>query len=375
MTSGYYLIVDTTNPLPEHDAYNSAILQVTGKKITIRGKYTVPSADKTIEKVASPTGDTTESNGSVTDEKEKDSATAEIGDVITYQLKTNLPSNLADYDSYNLELEDTLPAGLTFQNISSVKINDQTAVAENYTVTTPNAENGRKLTIEWTNIKADANALAEKSVVVTYTAILNENADTLNGNENTFKVIYSNNPYVTGKGTSETDETKVYTFEVFVYKTDQDDNPLPGAGFIVENSEGKYYQYVEKSNSVQWVSNLDDATEYTSGENGNLNHSFKGLAVGDYKLHENTTPSGYTTAADIPFSINATSKENSDDIDIATTGLGKDKSDNLSITVKNRSGHVLPSTGGIGTTIFYLAGGILVIGAAALLITKKKRNA
>lgn len=203
-------------------------------------------------------------------------------------------------------------------------------------------------------------------IVVTYDATV---IGTGTGN-NSLKVSY-NETEINGTST-----TTVYNTQVAVYKyhmvpdTDSQEEgatkraPLANAEFVLKNSEGKFYQYVAATETapatIKWVENQADATVRTSGENGNLDANFIGLEVGNYTLVEVKAPAGYNMAADKTIEITAENVTN----EIAVTA-----------EVENITGATLPSTGGIGTTIFYVGGGILIAAAGILLITKKRMSA
>ena len=125
---------------------------------------------------------------------------------------------------------------------------------------------------------------------------------------------------------------------------------------MIANSDGKYYKIA--NNVVTWEDSIDDATEFTSTATGALSGDFTGLVDGTYTLIEKTVPDGYNKAADSTFTIAA----------------GDYTADNLEqeSTVVNEAGTVLPSTGGIGTTLFYVIGSILVLGAGVVLVAKKR---
>ena len=134
--------------------------------------------------------------------------------------------------------------------------------------------------------------------------------------------------------------------------------PLAGAGFVLKNSEGKYYKL--DNGAVTWVDSINDATEYLTDDTGALadGAKFTGLASGTYALEEKTVPAGYNKADDTPITITAN--------DYTTPNLVQ------TADVENESGTVLPSTGGIGTTIFYVVGSVLVLGAAVVLIVRRR---
>ena len=178
-----------------------------------------------------------------------------------------------------------------------------------------------------------------------------------------------------GEGnTSTSEEVEVYNAKFTVTKQDDKQKPLAGAGFVIKNSEGKYYKLNAATStdpaSITWYelpsgTKLADAittgniTEHTSDSTGAV-AALTGLADGTYTLVESTTPAGYNTAADYEFTIAGN--------DYTTTNLEQ------STTVVNNTGQELPSTGGIGTTIFYVIGAILVIGAGVVLVTRRRMN-
>ena len=156
---------------------------------------------------------------------------------------------------------------------------------------------------------------------------------------------------------TDTDTVKVYNAKFTVTKKidTEDGDPLKGAGFVIANAAGKYYKLT--NNVVTWVDSIDDATEYTSDANGAVT-AFTGLADGTYTLIEKTVPEGYNKAADSTFTVKA--------------GDYTAKNLEQAATVPNKTGSELPATGGIGTTMFYIVGSVLVIGAVVLLVSKKR---
>ena len=153
---------------------------------------------------------------------------------------------------------------------------------------------------------------------------------------------------------------EVYDAKFTVTKKDGKGQALEGAGFVVMNADGKYYKLADDKKSVSWVASIDDATEYTSTSSGAV-PAFTGLGKGTYTLVEKTVPTGYNKAADSTFEIKG---------DDYTADNLEQKSD-----VVNNAGTELPSTGGIGTTIFYIVGAILVLGAGAVLVARRKASA
>ena len=168
--------------------------------------------------------------------------------------------------------------------------------------------------------------------------------------------------------TNQSDTVEVYNAKFTVTKQDGDDQPLAGAGFVIKNSAGAYYCLASDGKSITWYElpsgttiaaaiAAGNITEYTSDAEGAV-QAFTGLGRGTYALVESTTPSGYNTAADIEFTIA--------DNDFTAANLEQ------TATVTNEAGVELPSTGGIGTKIFYTMGAVLVIGAGVMMVSKKR---
>ena len=216
---------------------------------------------------------------------------------------------------------------------------DNTATATGDTVTVTFKDDGLAKLADNADIK------------ITYSATVTSDALTVDPANNTATLDY-------GDGhTTEMDQVNVYNAKFTVTKQDGDGKALEGAGFVVKNADNKYYKI--ENNVVSWVDSIDAATEYKSDANGAV-PAFTGLADGTYTLIEKTVPDGYNKAADSTFTIEE----------------GDYTADNLEqeATVINNSGTELPSTGGIGTTIFYILGTILVIGAGVVLVTRRRMN-
>ena len=160
---------------------------------------------------------------------------------------------------------------------------------------------------------------------------------------------------------SESEEVEVYNAKISVLKQDGNSEALAGAGFVLKNADKKYYKLVAATDTaaahIEWVDAIGDADEHVSDAQGNV-PAFTGLADGTYTLEEKTVPAGYNKAADVDVTIAGENYE--------ASNLEQEK------TIVNQSGSVLPSTGGIGTTMFYIVGSVLVIGAAVVLISKRR---
>ena len=191
-------------------------------------------------------------------------------------------------------------------------------------------------------------------IVLTYKATITENALNDDPEKNTATISYGNN----GQYTSEPSVTEVYNAQFTVTKQDGNNQPLAGAGFVIANADNKYYKL--DNGVVTWVDSIEDADEHVSDAQGAV-AAFTGLANGTYTLVEKTVPAGYNKAADQNFTVA--------EHDYTATNLEQ------TAQVINTAGSVLPSTGGIGTTIFYIIGAILVIGAGVVLVTRRRMNA
>lgn len=364
LTAGYYLVKDADDSQSgENSSYTRFILKVVGDA-TAELKSDVPSVEKKVQDTNDTTGETSDW---------QDSADYDINDSVPFQLTATLPSNLDDYTEYYLELSDTLSSGLTYNGDAKVYLvngDDKTDVTSSFTI----ADDGSSFKIN--NLKSLDGVTSSTKVVVEYTATLNENAVIgSEGNPNTVKLIYSNNPNYTGSGeTSPTGETPedtviVFTYKVVVNKVDQNGDALEGAEFTLSKklADGSLQEVAVVKNTA--------GTTFT----------FSGLDDGDYVLSETTTPNGYNTIDDVEFTVTAEHDVESDSPaltklsgDVTTGSLeftSSTSAGSLTTDVVNKKGSVLPSTGGMGTTILYVVGTILVLAAGILLVTKKRMDA
>ena len=386
LAAGYYLVKDKDGSLTgDNDSYTEYIIQVVGN-VTATPKSDVPEVQKKVKDINDST-DTTKTDW-------QDSADYDIGDSIPFQLKATLADNVSSYTTYKVVFHDTLSKGLTYNNDAKVYIDG--TETNGFTVTaTVNADGTTTLTVSCDDVKA-LDAGNSSVITVEYTAKLNENAVLGSaGNPNEVKLEYSNNPNKSETGSNETGNTPEDTVIVFTYKTvinkvDGDKNPLTGAAFKLEKLiKGK------DGAADTWTT----VKEFTVDET-TTSFTFSGLDDGQYKLTETKTPAGYNTIDPIYFVIEATHDETADaptlktlnayltdangnkqtemkdgesvNIDLGTVDL---TAGSITTTVVNKSGSKLPSTGGMGTTIFYVLGSVLLVGAAVLLITKKRMSA
>lgn len=368
---GYYLVKDKDGSQDGNDAaYTRFMMEVVGD-VTAQVKNDKPSVEKKVKETNDSTGTTTDW---------QDAADYDINDTVPFQLKATLPKHIADYDHYYVEFTDTLSAGLTFDKITLVKADGKTLSEGEYTVnTTENQDGTTTLSVVITDVKAvNKNINKDDLVIVEYNATLNDKAVLGSaGNPNSVELTYSNNPNATGDGQSKPantgktpeDTVKVFTYQTIINKLNENKEALKGAGFTLykKDKDGNW-------NTVKALA----AGEATTFE-------FKGLDAGNYKLEESTTPDGYNTIKPIEFTINATYDTDSadpqltklsGDVTSGTAEFSSNLSDgSLTAEIVNRKGSLLPSTGGMGTTILYVIGSILVLVAAVLLITKKRMDA
>ena len=394
LAAGYYLLVDTT-ALGEGDAMNSALLQVTNQgSITIEKKYDVPSVDKSVKD---------------TDNQWGEAADWEIGSKVPFQLVGTLPTNFADYETYKYVFHDTLSAGLQYNGDVKVYVQNgenKTEITNGFTVdpATAATAGGGTLTVTFTDLKAVAGVTATSKIVVEYTAKLLSTAEIGKpGNKNEVYLEYSNNPNHTGEGTTGNtpkDEVLVFTYELDVTKVDGQnaDKKLANAEFVLLNNNKTKVAKVVNGKFVEWLDvpeagedgtvTYPEGTKLVSGEDGKF--VIAGLDAGTYYLRETKAPGGYNLLKnDIIVTITATldKSENSPaltDLKLsvkedkegaaATDSNGNVDTGIVETNVMNNSGAQLPETGGMGTTLFYVLGGILVLVAIILLITRKRMS-
>jgi len=386
--AGYYLVVDTTpfNPGDFDHAYNSFLLMVTHANwnVPITPKAEKPSVKKEVfDNFDNQDGTSTGDFGS--------SADHAINEKFQFKLTATLPASTDHaydyYDKYTVCFKDTLSEGITYDGPDSVVIksnnntHDTTIDPSKYTIDTKNLENQNYFEVNIHDVKACAKDAGfdlndGATITVTYTAHLNDKAyvNTRSGsteNKNSVQLQYSNNPRP-GEywGTTPKSEVYVYTYQLNNTKRaeKEDGTPLPGAGFRLYSNEACHDEdEIKLKMNDDGTYSRDFSTEgkgveMISGQDGQFN--VKGLDAGTYYLKETTPPSGYSACANKEIVISATHNGNHVELD----------SSKLSTTIINKKdgGITLPSTGGIGTTIFYVVGGGLMVAAIVLLVTKKR---
>ena len=379
---GYYLIKNTS--VGEGEVFTDYILRVVGD-VEVNPKSGKPTLDKQIRH------NETGLWGVVGDNQ--------IGDTVEFRTLTTVPI-VSGYTQYKYVIHDEMSAGLT-SNVRSnedvtIKVNDETVLDKKYYTVTVDGTNANKftVTVDVLNAIKDGKMVEGNTLYTYYTGILNEKAKVYNDGKQDNKAYleYSNNPH-DNTTTNKTPEKVVYdwTFKMEINKIDGESNaPLSDAKFVlskngncslgtigddgtpsittdlinlIENSDGSYTvapaghtgTYVMTAGNIT-IKGLDDATEYY--------------------LYETKAPAGYNRLTDaVKFKITADYDETGENCTSVTTKVNEDAPQaGLSITVKNNKGAALPSTGGIGTTLFYVIGGVLMAVAAVLLVTKKRMN-
>ena len=383
LPAGYYLLVDVTTP-GEGDAMNSALLQVTNKgAIVLDKKYDVPQVNKSVKD---------------TDDQWGEAADWCIGSNVPFQLIGTLPSNYADYETYKYVFHDTLSSALKYNGDVTVYFrsgnNDTQIPSSNFTVDPSSAATagGGTLTITFNDLKkvSGVNITSGGQIVVKYTAkLLNTAVIGQPGNSNEVYLEYTNDPNFVGSGNPTTSNTPkdtvlVFTYELDINKVDgaETTKKLKDAEFKLQNADGKWAT-VDNTNKVTgWVDTQDKGSILKTDANGLA--KIIGLDAGSYKLYETKAPAGYNKLKE-PIDITITAElDKSEDtpalkaltikVETGAAEAGDVAKGLVSTTVKNNSGATLPETGGIGTTLFYVIGGVLMVSAAVLLVTRKRMN-
>jgi len=342
-TSTY--IVTPTDSYKDEAAAKDLAAQL--KKVAATPNYTFTNEDNTVTVVegyyliTSTVGDalildTTQTDAFTTKnsypslEKTANVTTANLGDTVTYTIVVTIPENASGEIVVHDKMTGLKYTGMTEQIGVTANITCDDGCAVEFTIDAATVE-------------------ANTQITIVYTAVVT--ADTAN-----------NEAYlVDGSYTTDTTPTPVvvknYKFDVFKYTLNGDaEVGLAGAGFVLMNADEKYYKYTPATETtyakVEWVDSIDDATEYVTSGDNNYTVVFEGLANGTYTLVEKTVPAGYNAAQNQKVTI----------ADANQTGTVK---------VLNTSGTELPSTGGMGTTIFYVVGGLMMAAAVVLLVSKK----
>lgn len=422
LDEGYYVIVDTiTGTVAETGDYSSAYIVQVVNDVEGQIKGSGASSDKEV----------IDSTGTASD-----AAAYGIGDAVPFKLTATTADNVAAYKKYHITFQDKLSDGLTAPTSYTVKVLGKTFTvpATGNDPDPATTMNGTKITVTKVtpasgysfaiNVEFEPVAVGEtpaapylnaecnsKPITVDYTSTLNENAVIgLPGNDNDMHITYSNNPEDadgSDEGKTPDDTVKVFTYKTVIDKVDADGNALEGAGFTIyqeveERTAGAQLGSAIKAGLTEGVeaSKLVDAKYYvpkamTTVSGNNAQFEFEGLADGTYVLVETTIPTGFNAFDSVEFTVSSEVTESgittlTGGAPFTTTNPGEDgavkadkadgtkhelDSGELYAEIENNSGAVLPSTGGIGTVIFYVLGSMLVIGCGIVLISRRRLNA
>lgn len=383
--AGYYLAKDKDDTVTGDDAQTLYIVRVVGNEdVTITRKADKPTLEKKVK-------DVNDSTGAKSDWQ--DSADYDVNDKVPFQLTATLPKNKDDfaaYKTYKLVFTDNQSAGLTYPDATgfTVKYGETVVPASQYTLTlnptTTTADSTFTLTIN--DVKSlkddnsDAITVAEGGkFTVEYESTLNDKAVIgSNGNPNEAKLQYSNNPNYTGEGAnSPTGETPKDKVIVFTYQLDINKTFNGGAPSDTDLPKFKLYKFDKDTND--YSTDLGEV-DITKTADGNYTASFKRVDDGKYKLVETKTPAGFNTAADTIFEITADHDATSIDPKLTSLKIDSTPGDTATGTViagvVNQKGSNLPSTGGMGTVMLYVAGiAVFVLAGATLVMALRRRNA
>lgn len=398
--TGYYLFLTDDASIGQSTKNNkkntgtSPIFAVVGDSgVKVAEKTKIPTVEKKIR------DDKPDSNWA-------DKADSQMGQDVHYQLTGTFADNIATFDTYYYEFDDVLSAGLT-ANVGTieVKIGDKTLSRNTtegdkagYDVSVDDSTN--TLTVKFTDLKTAANKVGatlddRSNVVVTYTAKLNpEKAAKVivgnTGNDNTVKLIYSNNPMSDGRGESVTDTVRDYTYALKLVKEDAADEntKLDGVKFTIQatNPDENKQGAAAGIKYVQADGTLSETKHEFETKNGGI-IEVKGLDAGTYTVKETHTLGGYNTLPDFTFKISTAdgdlAKPEGEDNNKLTVNVTKDTSSLVkdatvtggvvNLTVQNKKGSGLPLTGLNGVTFTWIAGGaVLCIGVAHLIRSRKQ---
>lgn len=374
LTAGYYLVFPEGGSTGDNSRGTDAILVNVPKNGGVTEqtiKSTFPTVDKKVQ--------TTEGRDST------DNGTAQVGDTVTFKLTAKVP-DMADYTAYKFVFHDTLSNGLEFvANSVEVSIASNKITAGDNTYSATYVDGTKKLTVAFTDLKNVVKSGTDKvatddEIVVTYKAKITKDAVTTNPAKNTVYLEYSNNPGTDELGKSNPDESKVYTYDINIFKfytnESNTETALANATFKLTASEDSTSTAIElvKEEGTDLVYHVkgnnetDAVSTVTTGADGKI--TIKGLKAGTYYLHETIAPTGYNKLKK-PIKIEITV---TNDYTAPSYKVDGTTQDNNTIKVKNVKGVMLPETGSIGTI------GLTALGVAVVLLgvfaprKKKKEN-
>ncbi len=424
---GYFLIVQTAAGSGEGSATSEILLDTAAKSaVPLNVKVEVPESSKHVK-------DTNDSAGGVIS-GEQDGADWDIGDFVPFSVKGDVVADIGEYSKivddaetghYYMIFHDTPSAGLSYvadkadfhvfinhQEGKAATVSEYEVPADKYEIITSTGDDCPfHVKLDLLHLadglsgqeKENATAHGGDRIRVEFNLQLNKDAVAgSTGNPNFSWMEYSNNPFSESTGKTPKDKVIVFTYDLVVTKTDGEGNPLEGAEFTLY----KHYETVVGDGHGGTTTKAEDKVvslqSGKKGADGKVKFTWHGLDAGKYKLVETTVPDGYTKAEDIYFEVvsnydkftndndpkfkslkinmlgknwlTTTTNKYPFDVD-QTTGMVNTPNYVISTTIQNVSGDVLPATGGIGTTLFYVFGSVLVIGAGVLLVSKKRMGA
>lgn len=367
---GYYLIVDITEGLPENETASAFILEVTDD-VAIKSKHTSgPIVEKKID-------DINDSNFEELDIQWHDSADHDIGDDISFKLEVTIPSAIESFKAagiaYPFTFHDTEEQGLSFNNDAKVYV-DGKEITTGFTVDV-DPEDGHSFDVIFADLTQISAVKSGSTISVIYTSELTEQAILGNqGNVNEVFGEFRNYAEPEVPAYTPKDTVIAFTYKVVVNKVDENAKALTGAAFKLEKlTLGKAVEGAEPEATWKLVK------EFKLEGEGKTVFDFVGLDDGKYRLTETVTPNGYNTIDPIEFEVNADHEILSAEPKLISLSgdpfTGDVETGALSMNVVNNSGTILPGTGGMGTTLFYILGGILLLGAVVVLVSKKRVDA
>ena len=380
LEAGYYLVKDSDNTLANTDDFKTAYIMKVVGNVEATPKGDKPSLDKQVKNGGewNVVGD------------------GQIGDTVEFRIITTVPDT-KEYTKYDYIIHDTMSDGLT-SNVKSaadvtIKVNDRDVLGTDY-YTVDATGNTFSITVNILKAVEDGKIIAGDRLYTYYTGVINDRAKVydVDSENNTAYLVYSNNPN-NNVETGETTKKKVYewTYKMTVNKVDGQNKPLNGAKFVLSrNGKIKVEDLRCDENGVPAVTadliglvKIDGGYRVAKADDTDIvyvidagNAVINGLDAGvTYYLYETKTPEGYNSLkAPVKFVINAEYTDDGATVKNVSATVDGTAADGLQADIVNNAGSELPSTGGIGTTIFYIVGAVLVVAAGVLLITKKRMS-